>query len=383
MPTRANVQENDTAGTPASSLTLSSYTPSAGSNRVLEVQVFWGDTISNSLTCAFGGVSMTSRAVAASADFAINTSTFTLNESAWPSTPANIVATLGTGAGGIRIVASTITDVDQTTPMDATPVTVGTSGLTTWSIGITTVTNDALVSAAGCMNDTRTLSSVGGGQDQVRLDTDAVTTGGLAISRSLVWEDAIVPTAGAVTMTATWNSAGGRNAITALAYRPAVAGPTIDTEPTAQTIVLTNDDTVSFSVAASGTGTVDILAEIESAPASGSFGTLANGSGATWTGLTGTGSGSASTTLAGTITAKTLSGRKVRFKVDDDNGTAYSDEVLLNIFDGPSVTTFPATDGSGESTATLTCDYVTGVGEAIEVRIPLSDGDVAVTVTTT
>ena len=167
------------------------------------------------------------------------------------------------------------------------------------------------------------------------------------------------------------------------AFEEVVLGPTTTVQPTAETIVLTNENTVSFACTATGTGTVDLTAEIEDGVGSGVYGTLANGSGATWTGLTGTGTSSASLSLAGTITAKTLSGRRVRVKQEDDNGTTYSNAVALTIYDGPVITTFPATNGSGVSTSTLTCDYVTGVGEAIEVRIPLSDGDVAVTVTTT
>jgi hypothetical protein len=115
---------------------------------------------------------------------------------------------------------------------------------------------------------------------------------------------------------------------------------------------------------------------LEDGVGSGVYANLANGNGATWT-------GQAAASCSATLTAKALSGRRVRCNVTDDNGTTTTNAVALTIWDGPQVTTFPATDGSGVSTATLTSDYVTGVGEAIEVRIPLADGDVAVTVTTT
>ena len=159
------------------------------------------------------------------------------------------------------------------------------------------------------------------------------------------------------------------------AYRE-IAGPTITVQPVADTVILSNETSASFSVTATGTGTLLYDWELEDGVGSGVYANLANGNGATWTGQT-------AASCSAALTAKTLTGRRVRCNVTDDNGTTTTNAVALTIWDGPQVTTFPATDGSGESTATLTSDYVTGVGEAIEVRIPLSDGDVAVTVTTT
>jgi len=175
----------------------------------------------------------------------------------------------------------------------------------------------------------------------------------------------------AFTFTGTSNGSVGSIA----AYRE-VLGPTITVQPVADTVILSNETSASFSVTATGTGTLLYDWELEDGVGSGVYANLANGSGATWT-------GQASASCSAALTAKTLTGRRVRCNVTDDNGTTTTNAVALTIWDGPQVTTFPATDGDGESTATLTSDYVTGVGEAIEVRIPLSDGDVAVTVTTT
>lgn len=191
------------------------------------------------------------------------------------------------------------------------------------------------------------------------------------------------PGTGSLTRTAVWNSSTDTIAVALLLDFTTITGPTITVQPSAQTKVLTNANTATFSVTATGTGTVDLTAEIETSAGSGTFTTLANGSDATWTGLTATGSASASATTVGTFTAKTQTGKKIRFKADDDNGTSYSNEVLLTLYTGPVVTTFPATNGSGVSTATLTCDYVTGTGEAIEVAIVLPDGRLSVTTTTT
>jgi hypothetical protein len=153
-------------------------------------------------------------------------------------------------------------------------------------------------------------------------------------------------------------------------------GPVITSQPSAVTRILTNANTASFSVTATGTGSLSYDWELETAVGSDTYANLANGDGATWT-------GQAAATATGTFTAKTISGRKIRCNVTDSTGTNTTLPVAITLFDGPQVTAFPATDVNGESTATLTCDYVTGVGEAVEVAILLPDGRLAVTTTTT
>jgi len=192
------------------------------------------------------------------------------------------------------------------------------------------------------------------------------------------WADNVTSGAGSKSATCTLSSTvSGVKVIVLGSYAAAApAGPTITVQPVADTVILSNETSASFSVTATGTGTLLYDWELETSVGGGVYANLANGNGATWTGQT-------AASCSATLTAKTLTGRRVRCNVTDDNGTTTTNAVALTIWDGPQVTTFPATDGSGESTATLTSDYVTGVGEAIEVRIPLSDGDVAVTVTTT
>ena len=206
---------------------------------------------------------------------------------------------------------------------------------------------------------------VGSGVVTATPRTDWTEIADVGISGSLSLESQYrlsADTAGSVT----W-SAGGRKI--GIILELAVPGPTIDTQPTAQTARLNGETTTTatFACAASGTGTVDLLAEIEDGIASGVYGTLANGSGATWSGLTGTGSGSASTSLVGTFTATTLSGRRIRFKADDDNGTTYSDAVALTVLNGP-VTTASSTLTSGAGVGTLTYtsdDALTTNGELL------------------
>lgn len=188
--------------------------------------------------------------------------------------------------------------------------------------------------------------------------------------------DGIQAASGSATVIANNNNAGAGNKCLVGISVAESAGPTITVQPVAQTKVLTNANTATFSVTATGTGSLAYDWELEDGVASGVYANLANGNGATWTGQT-------ASSCTGTFTAKTLSGRRVRCNVTDDNGTTTSNAVTLTLFDGPQVTTFGPTNGSGVSTATLTCDYVTGVGEAIEVAIVLPDGRLAVTTTTT
>lgn len=180
------------------------------------------------------------------------------------------------------------------------------------------------------------------------------------------------------TVTVTWtpSTSTGEKTFGLVNTTPLPSGPTITVQPVADTVILTNETTATFSVTATGTGGLTYDWELESGVGSGTYANLADGNGATWT-------GQAASSCTATLTAKTLSGRRVRCNVTDSNGTTTSTAVALTIFDGPQVTTFPPTNGSGVSTATLTCDYVTGTGEAIEVAIVLPDGRVAVTTTTT
>lgn len=181
--------------------------------------------------------------------------------------------------------------------------------------------------------------------------------------------------AGSLTRTLVWASL--TDSINLAVFVPVTpAGPTITVQPVADTVILTNETTASFSVTATGTGGLTYDWELETGVSSGVYANVADGSGATWT-------GQAAASLSATLTAKTLTGRRVRCNVTDTNGTTTTNAVALTIYDGPQLTTFPATNASGVSTATLTSDYVTGTGEFVEVAIVLSDGRVAVTTTVT
>lgn len=133
----------------------------------------------------------------------------------------------------------------------------------------------------------------------------------------------------------------------------APAGPTITTQPVAGTAVVNESSisSLSFTVAATSSGgalTYDW--ELETSVGGGVYANLADGSGATWTGQT-------AATATGTFTATTLTGRRVRVNVTDDNGTTTSSAVALTVYTGPVLVQPGVTNGSGVSTTTYTTDF--------------------------
>jgi hypothetical protein len=163
----------------------------------------------------------------------------------------------------------------------------------------------------------------------------------------------------------------------AMELQDAVAGPTITVQPVADVGIISNGQSTVYTGTATGTTISAFTWEVDGSP-------IADG-GVYDIVTTGIGTGSASSTLTITRTDKTGTPFDINFDVTDANGTTASNTVTDTWWTGPVVTTFPATDGDGESTATLTSDFITedNPGTAIEVRIPLADGDVTVTVTTT
>jgi len=285
---------------------------------------------------------------------------------ALPADDYTVSITMSSGAAESHAVAWAIEGVATGAP-EATIAQEAATGVAAVSGTMTCSDGAVVVATALSSSGTPTFTWSGGTVTEVFEGVNANFADGAA--------DGVVSGSGSKTVTATESSATGRKNLVAMSFAPQ-SGPTITVQPVADTVILSNETSASFSVTATGTGTLLYDWELEDGVGSGVYANLANGSGATWT-------GQASASCSATLTAKTLTGRRVRCNVTDDNGTTTTNAVALTIWDGPQVTTFPATNGSGVSTATLTCDYVTGVGEAIEVRIPLSDGDVAVTVTTT
>lgn len=138
-----------------------------------------------------------------------------------------------------------------------------------------------------------------------------------------------------------------------LSYTAAAAGPTIDTQPTAQTCTINNstDTTATFTVAATTSGgALSYQWQLEDSVGAGTYTNISNG---------GIYSGATSTSLVVTPTTKTgLTGLRVRCNVTDSNGTTATNAVVLTVYTGFQFTsaTDAVTDGSGEATVTWTDD---------------------------
>lgn len=163
--------------------------------------------------------------------------------------------------------------------------------------------------------------------------------------------------------TVTWSWSGGsqRMGLALAAFEEVATGPTIDTQPTAQTAVLASSAEAEFTVAATTSGgTLLYDWELEDGVASGVYADVANGNGATWTGQAGA-------TLTGTFTATTLTGRRVRCNVSDDNGTTTTDAVALTVLDGAVLSADSGTtNGSGQVVVALSSDdALTANGELL------------------
>lgn len=182
---------------------------------------------------------------------------------------------------------------------------------------------------------------------------------------------------GAKTCTSTQSGADGRQIVVAVSYS-ITSGPTINTQPTAQTARVNGDptNTATFTVAATTSGgSLTYDWELETSVGGGSYSNLADGNGATWT-------GQAAASCVGTFTAKTLSGRRVRCNVTDSNGTTTTDAVTLTVLDGPVLSASTATtNGSGVCTVTMTSDdALTTNGEILLVTASIGGTVVARTV---
>lgn len=139
------------------------------------------------------------------------------------------------------------------------------------------------------------------------------------------------------------------------------AGPTIDTQPQADTVLINGDPSrasASFTVAATTSGgALSYQWELETSVGGGVYANVADGSGATWAGAT-------TANLTGTFTAKTLTGRRVRCVVTDSNGSTTTNAVALTVYTGPVLSKASGTtNASGVDTLTITSDYPNADGE--------------------
>jgi hypothetical protein len=285
---------------------------------------------------------------------------------ALPADDYTVSITMSIGAAESHAVAWAIEGVATGAP-EATIAQEAATGVAAVSGTITCSDGAVVVASALSSSATPTFTWSGGTVTEVFEGVNANFADGAA--------DGVASGSGSKTVTATESSATGRKCLVAMSFAPAAGGPTITVQPANDVGIISNGQSTVYTATATGTNVDAPTWSVDGTPiADGGIYDIAT---------TGAGTASCSSTLTITRTDKTGTPFDIAANFEDDNGDTDTDTVTDTWWTGPEVTTFPATDGDGESTATLTSDYVTGVGEAIEVRIPLSDGDVAVTVTTT
>ncbi len=137
------------------------------------------------------------------------------------------------------------------------------------------------------------------------------------------------------------------------------AGPTITTQPTNGTVVLTDPTRASktFTVAATGTGALSYAWEVDDG---GGFDPVANG---------GIYSGATTASLLVTPTTETQDGYEYRAVVTDDNGSTTTDAATLTVRTGVALSAAGGTtNGSGVAAFTATSDVAQAAGEVVVVR---------------
>ena len=314
-----------------------------------KIVVFAGNVLFNPRTVS-GITFNTTEAFTAVTGGAINETTPSVREEAWfldnPTiTTANVVVTWsGPARGGVRIVCLDATANGQPAAVNTGQVSGAVSAST---VAVNTSASGIVLSGYTVRRGDATTAALTAGTDL--LNGIGSPTAGDASSRLCAGSQA--GTGGSVSTTWTPTGTGDRAAHVVLAIGP--PGPSITTQPTAQTVRLNGEATTAatFTVAATTSGgTLLYDWELETSVGGGVFANLADGSGATWTGQT-------ATSCVGTFTATTLTGRTVRCNVTDDNGTVTTDAVALSVFAGPVTTaSSSSTNGSGVGTLTYTSD---------------------------
>ena len=136
------------------------------------------------------------------------------------------------------------------------------------------------------------------------------------------------------------------------------AGPTITTQPANQTVVLTNGNTASFTVAATASGG-SLTYQWQRDTGSG-FSDI-------------TGATSATLNLSGVVIGD--NGYDYRCNVTDANGTTASASANLAVYRGPRIATaFGATNGSGVSTGAIETDFANSLRAGSFIRIVDASG---------
>lgn len=305
----------------------------------------WSDTASATLTSpASNGDSNTWTLVAGGSELPAASTLYVWRCDSITSVPANFTVG-GATIGGIVCQAVNPGGETAGTASNSTLAssTVAGSGLITSNA--VNASSDSYTFIFYSADDTSTITTAPTGMTQLSRPT--VSAGELV---GYVIADA---NNASYTNSLTWATLGTERMAVAVSFPYTNAGPTINTQPTAQTARLNGEPapTATFTISATTSGgALSYQWEQESGVGSGSYGSVTNGSGVTW-------SGGTSATLTGTFTATTLTGRRIRCVVTDSNGSTTSTAVTLTVLTGPVLSAYSGTtNGSGVVSVNLTSD---------------------------
>lgn len=305
----------------------------------------WSDTASATLTPpSSSGDSNTWTQIVMGSESGGAASTIGMWYTTITSVPASFTVA-GATIGGMTAVAVNPGGETLGTPSVSTlasSVAAGSGALTSNAVNASA---DSYTFISWTADDASTVSSAPSGMTQEA--NPAVSLGGLATYSIADANNATY------TNTLTWSTSGTERMAGAVSFPYTNAGPTINTQPTAQTARLNGEPapTATFTISATTSGgALSYQWEQESGVGTGSYSSVTNGSGVTW-------SGGTSATLTGTFTATTLTGRRIRCVVTDSNGSTTSTAVTLTVLTGPVLSAYSGTtNGSGVVSVNLTSD---------------------------
>lgn len=317
-----------------------------------KIVVFAGNVLFNPRTVS-GITFNTTEAFTAVTGGAVNEATPSVREESWfldaPTiTTANVVVTWsGPARGGVRIIC-----LDDTADGQPAAVNTGTvsGSVAASTVAVNTTSGGIVLSGYTVRRGDATTAALTAGTDL--LNGIGSPTAGDASSRSCAGSQA--GTGASVSTTWTPTGTGDRAAHVVLAISATATGPTISTQPSAATAIVSPSEPAEFTVdcAAAITGAVwqDDGTNISGADI-GQVDTLASGT----------------SVLTVTPTATTRTGSAITAECTDASGMTESDAATLTVRAGVTETQVSeTTDGSGEVAGTLATDVQ---GDALEKMV--------------
>lgn len=353
------------------------YSIDAGTatDRVMYVLGFWYRNTDRMPSCSFtyNGVSLTS--LGAAVEVGTSEMFIELFRLAGPASGTNNLVQSGAVTNTeCGCIVAVVQDADQSNPEDDFTTNSGSAtGATTASVTVPSATDDLVLAFAFNASSDNSYSAATLTNVTAIGNTQYVGAAGYG-----VWGGYATGASPNIAASGQWSTGMGGAATNnwqaiGVSVNPvAAAGPTIDTQPTAQTVVRTNDSRTSatFTVAATGTGMLTYAWSVDDG---GGYDPISNG---------GIYAGATSASLVVTPTSNAQTGYSYRCTVTDDNGSTDSSGAVLTVLTGPVLSAYAGTtDGSGQVVVNLTSDDpLTANGEVLLITATVDGVAVRTTV---